>query len=64
MIVWRVENYRKSVTCYRSERVYDVLVDDFGRTEEDAIEAESWSELASVDEVYQGDGFKVYVEEE
>lgn len=64
MIVWRVENHRKSVTCYRSERVYDVLVDDFDRTEEDAIEAESWSELASVGEVYQGDGFTVYVEEE
>lgn len=64
MIVWRVESYRKSVTCYRSERVYDVLVDDFDRTEEDAIEAESWSELASVGEVYQGDGFTVYVEEE
>lgn len=64
MIVWRVENHRKNVTCYRSKRVYDVLVDDFDRTEEDAIEAEGWSELASVGEVYQGDGFTVCVEEE
>lgn len=63
MIVWKVENYRKSITCYSAERVYDALVDDFNTTEEDAIEAEGWSELASIGEVYQGDGFEVYVEE-
>lgn len=64
MIVWNIENYRKSRTCYRAERVYDELVDNFGVSEEDAIEAESWSELACIGEVYQGEGFTITVEEE
>lgn len=64
MVVWKVENYRKSVTCYRPERVLDVMTDDFDRPMEDAIEAESWCELACVGEVYQDDGITITVEEE
>lgn len=64
MIVWNAENRYKSKTCYRSERVYDALVDDFEVSEEDAIEAESWAELAYVGEVYQGENFTITVEEE
>ena len=64
MIVWEIEDYRKSVTCYRPERVLDVMIDDFGRTMEDAIEAESWCELACVGEVYQDYGITITVREE
>lgn len=64
MVVWIIENYSKSRTCYRAERVYDELIDNFGVSEEEAIEAEGWSELACIGEVYQGEGFTVTVEEE
>ncbi len=64
MTVWNIENYSKSRSCYRAERVYDVLLDDFNVPEEDAIEAEDWSELACVGEVYKGDGFTITVYEE
>lgn len=66
MVVWNIENYRGdvTVTCYRAERVYDVLTERFDVEAQDALEAEGWSELATVGEVYQGEGFRIYVEEE
>lgn len=64
MIVWKVENYRKAVTCYKPERVFDVIIDDFDRPIEDALSAEGWCELAYVGEVYQDNGITITVEEE
>lgn len=67
MIVWVIENAYKRRECYKAERVYDELVDNFGINGVDdfeAIEAESWCELAVVGEVYYGEGFTITVEEE
>ncbi len=64
MIVWKIENYRKSRKCYKPERVYDELTENFDVSEREAIAAESWSELACIGETFYGDGFTVTVCEE
>lgn len=63
MIVWNIENYRLEKQCYKPETVYDILIDYFDTSEEEAIEAESWAELACVGETYYGDNFIIIVDE-
>lgn len=65
MIVWKVMNRWEDIVYdrYELDSVYDVLIDRFHVTEEEAIEASSWCELACVGEVYQGEMFKIRVEE-
>ncbi len=64
VLVWTIENYRLEKRCYTAERVYDTLIDYFDTTEEEAIDAESWSELACIGESYYGENFKITIDEE
>jgi len=64
MIVWNIESYLGNRTCYSTGAVFDTLTDKYDIPTEDAIDAESWCELAYVGEVYQGEDFRITVEEE
>ena len=45
------------------ENIYDYLTRRFNLEHEQAEDAASWCELATVGEEYEGDGFEIVVEE-
>lgn len=51
------ENSSESHYFYDSRSVYDFLIDHFD--DDTAASAESWTELASVGEWYEDDGFEI-----
>lgn len=54
-------------TTYDAERVYDCIVEIIGDDDEAvkiAIDASSWSEIASIGEVYEAESFTVEVIED
>lgn len=64
MTVFTIENYRRKRECYSPARIVDELIELFDVDMPDAIDAESWAELAYYGEVYQGDGFTITKSEE
>ena len=63
MIIWKIKSYTKDFICYRPYDVYDAMIYEFRRTVEEAIEAESWCEIACIGEVYEGEDITITVEE-
>ena len=51
------DNSNKSHCFYDSRSVYDFLIDHFDY--DTAVSAESWTELASVGERYEDEGFEI-----
>ncbi len=66
MIVYKIEN-RSGDKCfdrYNPGSVRDVLFFKLNACIEEAINAENWCEIAHVGSVYQGENFRITVEEE
>lgn len=65
MIGFRIKaaNSTTMYTVYTEDRVYDYIL-SIAKSEELAIEASSWAELAYIGEVYEHDQFTVEVIEE
>ena len=62
MVVWRIETEKRIIICYEVKSIFYKLADELNVPTEEAINAEAWSELACVDEVYEGQGFRISVE--
>ena len=66
-IVFKIEGTGKRCTyyIYSQRRIFDVLLyHELADSYEEAIEASSWCELATVGEVFYGKDFTITVEEE
>jgi len=61
MTIWKIENHDVSAKCRKLSQIYDVLISVFNVDELEAIEADSWSELACIGETYYGEGFTITV---
>ncbi len=63
MIIWKIKSNTKDLTCYKPYDVFDAMIYEFSKTAEEAIEAESWCEIACIGEVYDGEDITITVEE-